>query len=274
MLCSGTGPTPNGVTDDVDDDVSRFEDLHRRAFRPLTAYALRRSPPEDAADAVAETFLVAWRRLDDVPTPPDEDRLLDDLRAADPVDSDRLPAHDDAAPAALRREITLATTDTPVPRPTRRWLLAAAAMVAVAAVGGAVALTAGSDNNDAGERAATTVPPPDAGAITPGGSSASCVEIYDLQTLRNRETAFAGTVRAVSGDQVTFEVEQWFRGGDGREATLTSSTGGAITPDGGPPLEPGVRLLVAGDGGFAWGCGFTQPYDEALAADWAEAFAG
>lgn len=166
-------------------------------------------------------------------------------------------------------------TDTSVRHPTRRWLLAAAAIVAVAAVGGAVAFSAGSDDNDiGGETVATTVPPPDDGAVTPGGSSASCVEIYDLQTLLNRQTAFAGTVTAVSGDQVTFDVEQWFRGGDGSDATLTSSTGGAITPDEGPQLEPGARLLVAGDGGFAWGCGFTQPYDEALAADWAEAFAG
>jgi RNA polymerase sigma-70 factor (ECF subfamily) len=32
----------------------------------VLAYALRRSSREDAADVVAETFLVAWRRLDEV----------------------------------------------------------------------------------------------------------------------------------------------------------------------------------------------------------------
>jgi RNA polymerase sigma-70 factor, ECF subfamily len=32
----------------------------------VLAYALRRTSREDAADVVAETFLVAWRRLDDV----------------------------------------------------------------------------------------------------------------------------------------------------------------------------------------------------------------
>jgi hypothetical protein len=26
--------------------------------------------------------------------------------------------------------------------------------------------------------------------------------------------------------------------------------------------------LVAGDGSFAWSCGFTQPYDASVAADW------
>jgi DNA-directed RNA polymerase specialized sigma24 family protein len=33
----------------------------------VRAYALRRATPEVAQDVVADTFLVAWRRLDDVP---------------------------------------------------------------------------------------------------------------------------------------------------------------------------------------------------------------
>ncbi len=38
----------------------------------VLAYALRRAPSaEDAAEAVAETFLVAWRRLSDVPPEPE-----------------------------------------------------------------------------------------------------------------------------------------------------------------------------------------------------------
>jgi RNA polymerase sigma-70 factor (ECF subfamily) len=38
----------------------------------MVAFALRRTPtPDDAADVVAETFLTAWRRLDEVPDPPD-----------------------------------------------------------------------------------------------------------------------------------------------------------------------------------------------------------
>lgn len=32
--------------------------------------------------------------------------------------------------------------------------------------------------------------------------------------------------------------------------------------------------VPAGDGGFAWACGFTQPYDEAVAAQWKEVFGG
>lgn len=46
----------------------RFGQLYREQGRSILAYALRRvEDPEDAADVVAETFLVAWRRLGEVP---------------------------------------------------------------------------------------------------------------------------------------------------------------------------------------------------------------
>jgi RNA polymerase sigma-70 factor (ECF subfamily) len=53
----------------VTDRVAAFEAVFRAHSRPLLAYAVRRvSRVEDAADVVAETMLVAWRRLDDVPS--------------------------------------------------------------------------------------------------------------------------------------------------------------------------------------------------------------
>lgn len=49
-------------------EATRFRSLYEENFTPLLGYALRRvAAPEDAADAVADTFLVAWRRLDRVP---------------------------------------------------------------------------------------------------------------------------------------------------------------------------------------------------------------
>jgi RNA polymerase sigma factor (sigma-70 family) len=53
----------------VDNDrTARFEALYAATFRPLLGYAMRRCDcPEDAADVVAETFTIAWRRLDAVP---------------------------------------------------------------------------------------------------------------------------------------------------------------------------------------------------------------
>ncbi|MEW2383046.1 RNA polymerase sigma factor [Micromonospora sp. NPDC047707] len=53
----------------------RFRRVYTMNFEPLLAYAMRRvEQPEDAADVVAETFLVAWRRSRDMP-PEAEARL-------------------------------------------------------------------------------------------------------------------------------------------------------------------------------------------------------
>ena len=46
---------------------ARFERLYDAHYAPVLAYALRRSGRTVAHDVAAETFLVAWRRLDDVP---------------------------------------------------------------------------------------------------------------------------------------------------------------------------------------------------------------
>lgn len=52
----------------VPDHELRFRELFDSHFRELLGYALRRAgSPEDAADIVAETMLVAWRRIGEVP---------------------------------------------------------------------------------------------------------------------------------------------------------------------------------------------------------------
>jgi len=49
----------------------RFRHVYAEHVDRVLGYALRRADrPEDAADVVAETFLVAWRRLGDVPDEP------------------------------------------------------------------------------------------------------------------------------------------------------------------------------------------------------------
>jgi RNA polymerase sigma-70 factor (ECF subfamily) len=52
---------------DSDPDVRRFEALFRAHHRAVLGYVLRRTSPPLADEAVAETFLVLWRRLGDVP---------------------------------------------------------------------------------------------------------------------------------------------------------------------------------------------------------------
>ena len=57
------------------DDQDRFRLFYVTHFDALLAYAVRRvAQPEDAADVVADAFLVAWRRIHDLPDG-DEARL-------------------------------------------------------------------------------------------------------------------------------------------------------------------------------------------------------
>lgn len=58
-----------------DERRRRFEEVYAANCAPILGYLLRRTGnPDDAADVLAETFLIAWRRLDAVP-PGDEARL-------------------------------------------------------------------------------------------------------------------------------------------------------------------------------------------------------
>jgi RNA polymerase sigma-70 factor (ECF subfamily) len=49
---------------------ARFETIWRHHRRQVLAYCLRRASSADAEDACAETFLVVWRRLDEIPPDP------------------------------------------------------------------------------------------------------------------------------------------------------------------------------------------------------------
>lgn len=63
-----TAPEPHPPPDTPADREARFTALFESTHRALLAYAVRRvTEPADAADVVAESFLVAWRRIDDVP---------------------------------------------------------------------------------------------------------------------------------------------------------------------------------------------------------------
>ena len=54
---------------DIDDDdrEERFVRLYRDLQPKIAAYVRRRLPESDAADALADTFLTAWRTLESVP---------------------------------------------------------------------------------------------------------------------------------------------------------------------------------------------------------------
>ena len=187
---------------------------------------------------------------------------LDELRRANPVDADRLP------PASLARvrvrvqeAMKVEDRQTSPPMRNRRGLpgwaagLGAAGLAAV--VVAAIVLGRGG--------APTATPRPSTG---PG--TAMCVEQYSLDTLKHRGFAFDGTVTSLSGDEVTFSVGERYLGSFGATVTLTATgmTGTTITSAGGPNLVVGERYLAAGDDHFVWACGFTQPYDASVAAQW------
>jgi RNA polymerase sigma factor (sigma-70 family) len=57
------------VPDQASARAHRFEALYAAHHPQVFGYVMRRCDrADDAADAIAETFLVAWRRLDDAPT--------------------------------------------------------------------------------------------------------------------------------------------------------------------------------------------------------------
>src|SRR3990172_1270759 len=56
------------MTEGQGERVERFRAIYDAAYPRVMAYALRRGRTrEDALDVVSETFIVAWRRLDDIP---------------------------------------------------------------------------------------------------------------------------------------------------------------------------------------------------------------
>lgn len=46
---------------------ARMDALYAEHFNAVAAYCMRRLPIHTANDAIAETFLITWRKLDDVP---------------------------------------------------------------------------------------------------------------------------------------------------------------------------------------------------------------
>ncbi|GAA4636151.1 sigma-70 family RNA polymerase sigma factor [Actinoallomurus vinaceus] len=52
----------------LDERRRRFEEIYAACHDPVLGYVLRRTEDgHDAADVLAETFLVAWRRIDEIP---------------------------------------------------------------------------------------------------------------------------------------------------------------------------------------------------------------
>lgn len=124
----------------------------------------------------------------------------------------------------------------------------------------------------------------------------SCIEPYNLATLKQRAFAFDGTVTATADKKpsdsdgtpsgflaVTFHVNEWFRGGDQNTVTVTMVEPAVLSAQE-MSYRVGTRLLVTGEAdrdrplqastATAWACGFTHYYDQSTAKAWRQTFKG
>lgn len=204
-----------------------------------------------------------------------DDVLRARLSRIDPA-GPTVPVDPAASPrAAALRERAMQSTEPPpaVPilsaaRHRRRPLLliaAAAVAAAAAAVGFGVVSAGGGAPVDGPTTLALTLPASD-------GAAGSCVA-FEVATLRRLPMAFAGTVTA-TGEQVTLDVDHWYRGGDADRVTLTVPDTQRTAALDGVDFRSGERYLVAASDGIVDGCGYSGPATPQLEQAYGEAFGG
>jgi hypothetical protein len=101
---------------------------------------------------------------------------------------------------------------------------------------------------------------------------ASCL-MYDPANLPTFEVVFDGTVTAVDGDQITFDVNTGWKG-VGDTITLTAPDANIALTGPAPDFQVGGRYLITAAGSNINTCGYSLDYDADTAASWAAAFAG
>jgi hypothetical protein len=186
---------------------------------------------------------------------------LDRLRAADPVHAADVPDASLARVSANVQEHLMTTgLRDPEMRPTRGPLaIGGVALAGIFAL--AIALSNGFGIGGAAD------PSTDPGA---GGGAASCLA-YDPASLPTNDVVFDGTVTAVNGDQVTFDVNEGWKGAAG-SITMTAPVVDIAISGPMPDFQVGGRYLVSGFGTTMNACGYTLDYDADTAAEWGAAF--
>ncbi len=214
---------------------------------------------------------------------------LDRLRVADPMRADDVPSASLARVSARIQEHIMADDRTrTATRRSPRTIVLGGAVAAAGALVLAVALGLGGGSKAPGPVAVVpssnpTVAPsvapsqhpsgaPSVGPKTGGGGVASCIR-YDPSLLSNFDSVFDGTVTAVDGQQVTFNVTKAWKGSTG-SVTLTNPPGTIGITGPAPTFDVGARYLVSASAGNIASCGYSLPYDATTAASWAAAFGG
>lgn len=213
-------------------------------------------------------------------TEPSDDELRDRLARADPAPAG-VPVDPVTGPRA--RERVERAMRTPVQTPThpaeepdagrfsrRPLLLAAAAAVLIALVGGGFALLGGSGPGGGATDPASTL----ALELPASDVAASCM-VFDVRFLAEVPVALGGTVSAVEEEQVTLDVDRWYRGGDADVVTLSTPAADSSAVLDGVDFREGERYLVsASEEGAVTGCGFSGPATPELGTAFETAFPG
>jgi hypothetical protein len=212
-------------------------------------------------------------RGDEVSMPTGSDPI-DRLRAADPVRADGVPDASLArVTASVQEHLMSGKQFDPTVRPSRGPLALVGGLALAGAFALAIAVSGGFGLGGDGS------PPPVAVAPTPtenpaagGGGAASCL-VYDPANLPMHDIVLDGTVTAIEGDQVTFDVNEGWKGAEG-SITLTAPVVDPALVGPLPAFEVGGRYLVTAYGTTINACGYTVDYDADTAATWAAAFGG
>jgi hypothetical protein len=200
---------------------------------------------------------------------------IDRLHDADPTRVDDVPDASLARVSArIQEHIMTSNQDESKATSNRRSFALIGGAAVVGALALAIAFGSGFGAPAAGPIAAnptpTTAPSdelPDGGG---GVQLGSCLA-YDPSILRTMDVVFDGTVTAIEGDQVTFDVNTGWRGVDA-SVTLTAAQTEVSLLGPTPDFEVGGRYLVTAAGSSINSCGYTLDYDADTAATWAAAF--
>ena len=209
---------------------------------------------------------------------------IERLRAADPIRADDVPDASLARVSAIVQEHLMSDLRRDPNRlpPTRGPLAIIGGLAVAGALALAIALGSGlgTPAPSAGPVAVVpTVAPepssepstdPIAGGGAAGGGAASCIR-YDPSILPSYDIVFDGTVTAIDGKQVTFDVNTGWKGAKA-SITLTAPESNIAITGPAPEFKVGGRYLVSAAGTTINTCGYTLDYDADTAAAWAAAF--
>jgi hypothetical protein len=161
--------------------------------------------------------------------------------------------------------------DEPAARRRRPWLipLVAAALLAVMVV--TVLVVSGGAR--VGDAPAGEDPTTLALSLPPSDVAGSCV-MFDVQFLAQMPVALAGTVTRIDEEQVTLDVDRWYKGGDADQVTVAVAPGQTSAALDGVDFREGERYLISATDGTVNGCGFSGPAEPQLAQAFEQAFAG